>query len=216
MSFPITIQGKIAQTPAKKPFVVPTKALADAIEKEWAEKKKFSPSGTPLTSLAYTAIDRIAGAEEAIIEALMVYVDTDTLSYRSSSSEALFERQEKEWVPVLTWAGKTFGSIWQTVAGIEPAVQTPEMHKAIHDYFTSLSPMHLSACCVLASAYSSIILAAAVLKKHVTAEEAYQLSILEEVVQAEKWGHDVEADDKRARVKAEIEAVGRFLCLLEQ
>jgi len=216
MIFPITIGGKAAQTPAKKPFEVPTKALAEAIEAEWAEKKKFTPSFMPLTQLAYTAIDRIAGREEAVIEALMVYVDTDTLSYRSSSSEALFERQEKEWVPVLTWAGKTFGSIWQTVAGIEPAAQTPEMHEAIHSYFASLSAMQLSACCVLASSYSSIVLAAAVLKKHLKADDAYQLSILEELVQAEKWGHDYEADDKRARVKAEIQAVGRFLSLLEQ
>ena len=45
----------------------------------------------PLTALAYTAIDRIAGQPSAIVDALLVYIDTDTLkftghlSYRMSS-----------------------------------------------------------------------------------------------------------------------------------
>jgi chaperone required for assembly of F1-ATPase len=215
MSIQVIIKDTFAITPTKKPFSVPTRALADAIDEEWKPGKKFAPSAMPLTALAYTGIDRIAGQEAAIIEALMVYVDTDTLSYRSSS-EDLMKRQKEDWVPVLNWASKTFGSLWQTVDGIEPAVQTPEMHAALQAYFESLSVMQLAALCVLASSYSSIVLAAAVLKKHLSAGDAYMLSRLEEEVQAARWGRDFEADQKTGRVKAEIEAAGRFLRLLEQ
>ena len=77
-SFAICTDGKVPQTtPGKKPFVVPSKALADAIAAEWSASKKFNPSQMLLTSLAFTAIDRIDGQEESIIEALMTYVDTD-------------------------------------------------------------------------------------------------------------------------------------------
>jgi chaperone required for assembly of F1-ATPase len=214
MSIQVAINGAFAITPAKKAFSVPTRALEVAIAEEWKSNKKFSPSAMPLTALAYTAIDRIEGQEAAIIEALMVYVDTDTLSYRSSS-EDLSKRQKEEWVPVLHWASKTFGSLWQTVDGIEPAIQTPEMHAALQSYFESLSSMQLAALCVLASFYSSIVLAAAVLKKHLQAVDAYLLSRLEEEVQAARWGRDFEAEQKTGRVKAEIEAAGRFLRLLE-
>lgn len=202
-------------TPAKNPFAVPNRALADAIAEEWQAGKKFSPSNMPLTSAAYTAIDRIEGNKEAIIEALMVYVDTDTLSYRSNSSEKMVERQKKEWVPVHQWAAKEFGSIWQTVDGIEPAIQTPEMHVAIRTYLESLDAMRLSAFCVLAPIYSSILLALCVLKKHIDAEAAFALSRLEEEVQAEQWGRVDEAEERVGRVKAEIQAISHFLRLLE-
>jgi len=202
-------------TPGKRPFVLPTKALTDAIAEEWQTGKKFSPSIMPLTSLVYTAIDRIESQRDAIIEALMVYVDTDTLSYRSNSSEKMVERQKKDWVPLHQWAAKEFGAIWQTVDGIDPAIQTPEMHTAIQTYLESLSNMQLSAFCVLASSYSSLLLAVAVLKKRLNAEAAFDLSRLEEEVQAEEWGRVDEAEQRVSRVKAEIQAISRFLRLLE-
>lgn len=203
-------------TPAKKPFVVPSQRLADAISEEWKTGKKFSPSAMPYTSLVYTAIDRIEDQKENIIESLMIYVDTDTLSYRSDSSSKIIERQKKEWKPVLDWASKEFGAIWQTVTGIEHAAQTPEMHKAIEGYLSSLCAIKLSAACVLASSYSSVILALAVLKNHLNSGQAFDISRLEEEVQAEQWGKDIEAEQRVSRVKAEIEGISRFLRLLDE
>ena len=216
MTIHVAINGGPAVTPAKHPLIVPTQALADAIAEEWKTQKKFTPGGMPLTALAYTAIDRIAGQEGPIIEALMVYADTDTLSYRSTDNAELAKRQEQEWAPVLAWISKQYGAIWQTVTGIEPATQPDDMHRGIADYFRTLTPMQLSAACVLASIYSSLALTVAVLKNHLRADIAFSRSRLEEEVQAARWGRDSEADQKTARVKAEIEAAGRFLRLLEQ
>ena len=82
------------------PLAVPTKALADAIEAEWQAHQKFSPQKMPLTTLAYTAIDRIeVGSKEPIVETLMVYVDTDTLSYRATGSDKLAAAQKQQWDP---------------------------------------------------------------------------------------------------------------------
>jgi chaperone required for assembly of F1-ATPase len=214
-AFAVCTQGKALLTPAKTPLRLPTKALADAICAEWQAQGKYSISAMPLTSLAYTALDQIAGKEALIVEALLVYIDTDTLSYRATSSEKLAAAQNAQWNPVLAWAGKTFGAIWAVTTGVMPLEQSPELHKAIQKRLQSLDAMRLSVCCVLASGYSSLVLALAVLENHLDAGGAFTLSRLEEESQAERWGRDAEADARAKRLQAEIVAAGRFLGLLE-
>lgn len=208
-------KGKPLLTPARKPLEVPTQALAEAIIGEWQVHKKFSASTMPITALAYTAIDRIAGQEEAIIEALLVYIDTDTLSYRSTQQDTLAERQKSEWDPLTAWASKEFSAIWQTTSGIMPLQQPAAVHQAIRELLAGLSPMQLSAACVLSSCFSSILLAIAVVSGKIGAQEAFRVSRLEEIVQAEQWGKDFEAEQRTSRIQAEIMAAERFLRLLE-
>ncbi len=201
-------------TPAKKPFDLPTQALKDAVAKEWASGKKFSPAAMPLTALAYTAIDQMADHKDNIVEVLLAYVDTDTLSYRSANAK-LLERQKKEWDPVLAWAGSKFNALWQTTTGVMPLEQPAALHAAIREYLQTLDAMRLAACCNLASGYSSVVLAMAVLEKQLPAARAYELSRLEEEAQAEQWGRDEEADERSRRMQAEIVETGQFLRLLE-
>ncbi len=201
-------------TPGKHPFVLPTDTLREAIEKEWAAGKKFTPTSMPFTALAYTAIDQMEGKREHIVEVLMAYIDTDTLSYRSSTP-ALIEQQKKEWDPVLAWAGNTFSALWQTTSGIMPLTQPAALHEAVREYLSALDAMRLAVACVFASGFSSLVLAIAVLEGKLTAERAYALSRLEEEAQAIQWGRDDEADARSARLQAEIVETGRFLRLLK-
>jgi chaperone required for assembly of F1-ATPase len=114
----------------------------------------------------------------------------------------------------MNWAARQFQSIWQTASGIEPAIQTQETHRGVRARLEALDSMRLAAACVMASVFSSLLLTIAVLAGEVSAEEAFELSRLEEEVQAEQWGRDAEAQARKARVKAEIQAVSRFLGLL--
>jgi chaperone required for assembly of F1-ATPase len=168
----------------------------------------------PFTALAYTAIDQIALKKDAVIEALQVYIDTDTLSYRASGSEELARQQEEKWGAVLKWAGARFDVAWQTTAGVMPTEQSPALHAAIARYLHSLDEWRLSAFCILSSVFSSLVLAIAVCENHLDADEAFGLSRLEEEAQAEKWGRDAEADSRAAKMKSEIVAAKRFLHLL--
>jgi chaperone required for assembly of F1-ATPase len=215
-AFAVTVKGKPLLTPKKKPLIVPTQALADAIITEWQVHQKFLISQMPMTALSYTAIDSISGQEEAIIEALMAYVDTDTLSYRATASEALSKRQQDEWDPILSWMSKRFGAIWQVTTGIMPLAQPDAMHQSVREYLSKLDSMQLSATCVMASVFSSLVLAIAVLEKEFDPERAFYLSRLEEEVQAEAWGRDEEAEQRKQRIQAEILGIGRFLYLLKQ
>ncbi|MEQ1705454.1 MAG: ATP12 family protein, partial [Rickettsiales bacterium] len=153
-------------TPAKNPFILPNPMLKEAIEKEWQSGKKYSPTAMPLTALAYTAIDKIALSKENIIEVLMVYVDSDTLTYRATGSEDLAKQQEEKWGAVLKWVGSRFDVAWATTSGVMPVEQSPLLHKAIERYLNSLNEWELSAFCVLSSGFSSLVLAIAVFENH--------------------------------------------------
>jgi chaperone required for assembly of F1-ATPase len=202
-------------TPGKHPLTVPTKALADAIEAEWQGMKKYNPEKMPMTTLAYTAIDRIAGQEPNIIEALMVYVDTDTLCYRSSGSDKLAKLQQQHWDPVLAWAKQLLGATWETTSGVMPVEQPKKLHASIEKRLRKLEAMQLAGFCLLASGLSSLALALAAFEKHLDIDTAFRLSRLEEDTQAEAWGQDGEAQARARRLHAEIVDAGRFLRLLE-
>ncbi len=215
--FILCANDKPMQTPGKHEVAIPSKPLADAICWEWQTNSRFNSSRMPLTSLAYTAIDRIAGQQEAIIEALLVYVDTDTLSYRDSGdNQLLLDRQIKRWDPILQWAGELLGVPFVTTTGIMPIDQPPELIDAFRKNLETLDVMRLSAASVLASCCSSMVLGLAVVHGHIDGEEAFVLSRLEEDTQAEVWGADRDAGERAERVKNEILAASRFLRLLER
>jgi chaperone required for assembly of F1-ATPase len=211
----VTVGGNPLFTPSKKPLMVPTQALADAIASEWQAHGKYVPNKMILTSLAYTAIDQIEHQTPLIIETLMVYIDTDALSYRATSSEKLATQQLEQWAPVLDRLAKLLGTGWEVTSGVMPIDQSPALYKAVEQQLKALDAMHLSACCLLASGLSSLALMLSVLKKHMDAAEAFRLSRLEEESQAETWGRDSEADARARKLQEEIVAAGQFLHLLE-
>jgi chaperone required for assembly of F1-ATPase len=220
-------------TPAQAPFVLPTPALTKAVEAEWNGAKRFNAATMPYTQLAFTTIDRIAPAKADVVEALMVYADTDTLCYRSHGEDeaggasSLFEQddenapdislsqlQAEQWDPVLAWAGSRFDAIWQTTSGIMPVEQSPALLDAMSRYLNSLDAWKLSAFCVLASGLSSLVLALAVVEGHLDARAAFMLSRLEEEAQAARWGRDEEADKRAEKMQQEILQAEEFLRLL--
>lgn len=211
------------KTPGKKPLTVPTQALADAIVAEWEGRKSFNPAAMPLTSLAYTAIDRIEGERENIIEVLLAYVDTDTLCYRTSSppslkgrgDKSLAQLQKEQWDPLLAWAGNKFSALWKTTSNLMPLEQPKALHEAIRSYLGGMDAMQLGACGVLASLYSSLVLALAVMENRLKPEEAFTLCRLEETFQAEAWGDDEDTVKRKMHILEEIKQVARFINLLK-
>jgi len=202
-------------TPAKKSFIIPYITLAEAVAAEWSSGKKYTPVNMPLTALVYTALDKIAGKKADIVEVLMVYVDSDTLTYRASSSEKLAQEQEEKWGAVLKWAGARFDVAWAVTSGVMPVEQSEHLHKTIARYLASLSDFQLSAFCVLSSLFSSLVLAIAVCEEYISAENAFALSRLEEEFTAEQWGRDEEADKRAENMKIEVLYAERFLRLLK-
>lgn len=214
-AFAISKQGQPLSTPVGRPFLLPSRKLAEAIAAEFARHGKFAAGKMPITTLAQTAIDRIDDQRELIVESLLVYVDTDALSYRSSGSDEIAKRQQRDWDPVLEWLQKRLGATLLTTQGVMPIDQPPQLHAAIREYLTKMDAMQLAACCMLSATFSSVVLAIAVVEDYISAEGAFMLSRLEEEAQAEIWGRDPEAQQRADKIKEEIIAAGRFLDLLK-
>ncbi|HKP24200.1 MAG TPA: ATP12 family chaperone protein, partial [Dongiaceae bacterium] len=105
----IQLDGKALRSPAKRPFVLPTEALAKAIADEWqAQGEKVDPSSMPLMQFAATAIDRLADDRTALVEETSGYVRSDLICYRAEEPPALVRRQEETWQPLVAWAAERY------------------------------------------------------------------------------------------------------------
>ena len=70
-----------ARTPAKRPLILPTRALAELVAEEWAgQGETIDPAAMPLTRLANSAIDGVAAAIEATRAEIAGYAGDATLA----------------------------------------------------------------------------------------------------------------------------------------
>lgn len=209
--FALESGGKQLLTPAKQKLVLPTRALAEAVAREWAQAKgKFSPDRMMMTALSYTAIDRIAPAHAIMVEALCEYARTDTLCYRSPEPE-LAARQEDEWNPWIDWMKARFQCRLQTTQDIFAQPQDEADINLLAAYLNGLDSFQLAAFGVLAPIFGSLILTLAVNEGVTDAGQAYKVSALEARFQAERWGEDEEAAQGRTRSLQEVTSAEQFL-----
>lgn len=212
--FGVALDGRPVRVPSKAPLSVPTRALADAIADEWrAQGDVIDPFSMPLTQLANTAQDRVRPLRASIIEELLGHVDTDTVCYYADEPADLVDRQHAAWTPVHAWAQDVFGVQWQTTSGIMPVSQAAEVHAAMARALDLLSDEDLAAYQVIAPATASALIGLAVLNGRLTAEQAFAAAAVDELFQAELWGEDWEAKDRRDRLMADLASAERFLLL---
>ena len=122
--FAILLDGKGVRTPAKRVLVLPVADLAEAIAAEWrAQAKVIDPATMPLTTLAMTAIDAVAGQEGVVAAEIVRYAGSDMLCYRATGPDTLQRRQRETWDPILGWAKAELGAEFQVTSGVMPVVQ---------------------------------------------------------------------------------------------
>ena len=83
--------------------------------------------------------------------------------------------------------------------------------RQVWDPIVELSDKELAAFYQTGKITKSVLLAAALVKKQITADEAFRAAFLEEIWQADKWGHDAEADQRREVIRQELIDVEKFL-----
>jgi chaperone required for assembly of F1-ATPase len=207
----VTLDGKPIRTPGKAALRLPTRALADAIAAEWAaQAETIRPETMKLTRLANTAIDRVAGAIDLVAGEILKYADTDLLCHRAEEPPDLAARQAALWQPLLDWASLRFDAPLNVGFGILPLAQPEDSVRALGNALAVLDGFALTAIADLAGSCGSVVLALAVFEGRIDAEQAGAAAQLDEIYQAERWGEDAEAAERRRRVGAEIAAAARF------
>ncbi len=211
----ITLDDRPLRTPGRVPVVLPAEALACAIADEWRTQDRTIKLGTmPLTRLAYHALDTVAPEQAAVAAAIAAYAASDLLCYRAAEPPALVERQTAHWQPVMDWAAAHYGAVLVATTGILPVPQDKSALAVLSSAVASADPMTLAALRSIVTATGSLLLALALHQRRLSAEEVVAASQLDEAFQAERWGEDHEAAQRRAALAADIKAAAHFLHLL--
>jgi chaperone required for assembly of F1-ATPase len=213
--FAILLDGKAIKTPGARPLAVPSPRLAEAIAEEWhSQGEQVLPSSMPMTQLASTALDRVGPERVHITQQLMNYAGTDLLCYRAETPGDLVARQTRIWQPLLDWAAQALDAPLTPTTSLTAQSQPEHSLAALNRRLDSYDDWRLTALQSATAAMGSLILGLALAEGRLDAEAAFQASQLDETYQIELWGEDWEAADRRAALKADIEAAARFLGLL--
>jgi len=214
--FAIVLDGKPIKTPAARPFVAPTRALAEAIAEEWrTQGDRLRPASMPLTQMLNTAIDRMGEGrirDEAVAE-IAAYAATDLVCYRAAEPPALAKRQAETWQPLLEWMAARHGARLAVTHGFDAPGHPAAALSRIAAVIAQCDPARLAGLHVATGALGSVVIALALADGEVEADVAFRASQLDDLYQIEKWGEDAEAAERLERIRAEIAAAAAFLGL---
>ena len=207
----ILLDNKPLRSPAKRPFVLPTEALAAAIAEEWqAQGEKIDPRSMPLMQFAATAIDRLADNRNGLIEEIAGYGRSDLICYRADEPASLVQRQEERWQPLIAWAAERYDITLNITAGIVVVEQPSHTLSTFRRVLEACDLFALTALAAATTAAGSLVIALALAEDRLSADEAADAALLDELFQAEKWGSDPEAEQRRAAIRADLAAAKRF------
>lgn len=210
--YTVVLDGRPVRTPAKAPLVMPSEALAEAVAAEWQEQAEtIDPQAMPLNNLVCTAIDIVTPHRPAIVEELADFGAHDLLCYWTDETGELLRRQQRLWQPLLDWAGEDLKAPLQKTCGITPQVQAPESLAALKLAVEEHSDMELTGLAAAVKAAGSLVIGLALSRDRIDAAAAIELSQLDELYQAELWGEDAEAVQRRAALGRDLRCAAQLL-----
>lgn len=209
--FGITLDGRSLKTPGKQALYVDTAHIAQLVAEEWdAQDETIRPETMPVTRLVNVALELTPHNRDKLAEEARNYAGTDLLCYRAAEPVALARRQAEGWDPVLSWA-KSEGITLKTTDSVIAIEQAPESLDVVARFAETLDDLKLTLFVHLTAVFGSAILSMAVLKKHLTGSQAFDLSRLDNLYQIEHWGEDEEAAEIAANLAVEVKALCRIL-----
>ncbi len=213
--FAVLLDGKSLLTPQRKPLIVPTRPLADAIAEEWvAQDTHIDPETMQLSKLAITALDAVADRKDEVAADIVKFGGSDLLCYRAESPEALQRLEAEVWDPVLRWMEREVGAQFALAQGVMPVEQSQAVRDGIAAQVAPYEAMALTCLHVMTSLTGSAVLMLAHAKGKISAADAWTAAHLDEDWQISQWGADAEAEVRREKRWGEMQAASRFLELL--
>ncbi len=214
--FVVLLDGRKMRLPGGPGLSIASEALAQAIAGEWqaaggAKGGEVAFDALPLTRLAATAQLRVTPDPVPVVSGLAAYAGSDLLCYRAEAPQALAARQAVLWQPWLDWAAREHGAVFVVASGVMPVRQPAAAVAAMHRALAAQSAAALAGLGVLVPALGSVVLGLAVAAGALGAAEAADLALLDERFQAELWGDDCEAVQRRAAICAEVGDAARFI-----
>jgi chaperone required for assembly of F1-ATPase len=211
--FPVLLDGRPVRTAARRAVAAPSPQLAERIADEWnAQQDVIDPARMPLTRLANTILDGVAGNTAPVAAEVSKYLGSDLVCYRADAPAGLVARQSQAWDPVLAWARDALGARFVQVEGVMFAPQPPHAIEAARARIPS-GAWRLGAVASIATLTGSALLALALAGGGIDADAAWDAAHVDEDWQMAQWGRDVLALERRAFRRAEFEAAATVLAL---
>ena len=182
------------------------------LAEEWRmQGEEIDPSGFTFRDMADYALDVVQPDPAPLVDKLIGYGETDTLCYRADPEEPLYRRQHEVWEPLLAEVEQREGIRLHRISGIvhraQPAPSLAQMRRRLE----ALDPFALAALEQLVSLSASLCVGLAALEPDAQGERLWDAANLEEDWQADLWGRDEEAADRRERRRRHFLDALRFL-----
>jgi len=207
---PVLLDGRPVRTPAKA-LLATRPAIAERIAAEWAAQgETVDPLAMPLTRLANTAIDGVAGAIEPVKEDIAAIAGNDMILYRADWPEGLVARQRAHWDPVVDDAERRFGLRLVLTEGVMPVRQDDRLEPAVRAALPA-EPLELAAMHQLTTLTGSAFIAVACRAGALSFEAAWAAAHVDEDWNIKAWGEDAEAAARRAARRRDAEAAATVL-----
>lgn len=206
--FHLTLDGRTAMTPARRPLALPNRPLAEAVAEEWRlQGDVIDPATMPVTRLINSAIDGVSARREEVIDDLVRYAGSDLICYRAEGPSRLVEAQNATWDPVLEWVRNTHDARFTLSGGVMHVAQPESAIAAIRAAVElTRSPFALAALHVMTTLTGSILIPLAHVAGRLDAEEAWNAAHVDERYQESVWGEDREAMVRRAKRRVDFDA----------
>jgi chaperone required for assembly of F1-ATPase len=196
--FAVLLDDKPVRTPSRNLLAAPVREIAATIAAEWdAQQDVINPMTMPTTRLANSVIDGVTGRVDAVIEDIAKYFDSDLLFYRAGHPEALVARETAHWDPVLFWAAETLGAHFILTEGVVQVRQPDQAIAAARAALPS-DPWAVGALHVVTTLTGSALLALALMRGRLDANEVWAAAHVNEDWNSEQWGADEEATVRQA------------------
>jgi chaperone required for assembly of F1-ATPase len=210
----LLLDGKPVRTPGKAPLTLPTRALAEAVADEWrVQGERIDPRTMPLTRLANSAIDGVAGRESAVIDDILSFAGSDLVCYRAQGPSGLKRAQEAHWDPVLAWTKTALRAPLYLAEDLVHVAQPQASLERLKETLVGRDAFSLAALHVMTALTGSALLALAVAQGRLSPEEAWKAAHVDEDWQISQWGEDAEAAERRKNRWRDFAAAAKTLAL---
>lgn len=213
--FGVLLDARRLRTPAGAPLQLPSRALAEAMAREWNAQEEFiAPTTMPVTQLAFAAIDWTARGRAERIEHVAAYGATDLCCHRAETPSELVQRQHAAWDPIVSWGEAALGVRLPVVNGVIAAPVEAQSIETLRAHAAALDDFALTALSQATALTGSVLIAFAILHGRLDSERAFAAAALDNLWSIERWGEDEEACARLDQLRREIEAVGVFVAAL--
>nr|WP_298925853.1 ATP12 family protein [uncultured Erythrobacter sp.] len=210
----VTLDGRGLKTVKGSGQIVPSEALAKKLAAEWdIQGEKLDPTQFVLRDMADYAIDVVSADMPAQAQKIGAFGDTDTLLYRADPDEHLYAKQQEVWEPLTENFEAREGVRMVRVSGIIHKPQSEEALAKLHARLMALTSFELAALESITSLSASLIIALSTLDAETEADAVslWRAASLEEEWQADLWGRDLEAEDRRAKRQSDFLKAWEFI-----